>query len=270
MRYKILLILSLISFSAVCQHDNSPLGGRSAGLAHSSVCLSDLWSAQNNQSGLAEIKNIQAGFYYENRFLLKELSLKSMAVAIPSKTGVFGIIANHFGYELYNETKFGLSFAKRLFNNFDAAIQIDYLNTHISENYGNKGILTFEAGIRTKLSRQIIIAAHLFNPVKAKLTEYNNERIPSILKFGALYYPASKVIVSAEIEKNINYKADFRAGLEYNISKSIFLRTGISTYPQCFSLGLGFEYRKVKLDFASSVHQILGYSPQFSMIYDFR
>lgn len=269
MKHRLLLILSFISLHTYSQHDNNPIGARSAAMANSSVCLQDLWSVQNNQAGLAELNKIEAGTYYEDRFLIRELSLKAFAFALPTNTGVFGIDINSFGFNLYNENKFGLAFAKKLFRNFSAGVQLDYLYTHIAENYGNKGNLTFEIGAKTLINKNIVIAAHIFNPYRAKLSGYNNENIPSIVKFGILYMPSGKINICTEAEKDINYALVLKCGIEYNIVKSIFIRTGISTNPVTNTFGFGFEFRKFRLDFSSSIHQVLGYSPQFSVSYVF-
>jgi hypothetical protein len=269
MKYKFLLILSFIYLHAFSQHDNSPIGARSAAMAHSSVCLQDVWAAQNNPAGLADLNKIEAGIYYENRFLLKELSLKSFVFDLPLKSGVFGLNINTFGFNLYNENKFGLAYAKKLFNNLSAGIQLDYLYTHIAENYGNKANLTFEIGIRGQIYKNLVIAAHVFNPYRTKLSDFNDENIPSIMKFGLLYIPVTKINLCAEVEKNIYYPLLFKCGIEYNIIKSIFIRTGISTNPVINTFGFGFNFSKFKLDFSSSIHQVLGYSPQFSASYIF-
>ena len=269
MKYKFLLILSLITFSSFSQHDNSPLGARQAAMSGTSACIEDIWSVHNNQAGLANLNTIQAGIYYEDRYLLKELSLKCFAFALPVKSGVFGLEYNNFGFKLYNENKLGLAFSRKLYHNVSAGIQLDYFYTHIAEGYGNRGLMTFEAGIRTQLNQKLVIAAHVFNPLQSKLSDYNNETVPSIIKIGAMYTSSAKVNLSAEVEKNINNKPDFRAGVESIIIKNIYVRAGISTFPESFAFGFGFDYRKLRLDFASSYQQTLGYSPQFSMIYIF-
>ncbi len=269
MRYKLIIILSFICFNLFPQHDNSPIGARSAGMGNSSVCLQDLWAAHNNQAGLADLKNIEAGVYYENRFLLKELSFKSLTLVFPTETGVFGLDMSSFGFSLYNENKFGLAYSKRLFKNISMGIQLDYLNTHIAENYGNKGIMTFEGGINAQINKQLILAAHIYNPLRVKLSDYNDEHLPSILKFGILYKPIEEINLCAETEKDINLKPVFIIWIVCNITISIYIRTGISTNPAINAFGFGFEYRKLKLDFSSSIHQTLGYSPQFSISYVF-
>src|SRR5256885_5366971 len=100
------ILLFVILFFCTSFHllaaDNYPVGARSAGVANASVTCSDLWSAFHNQAGLALLKKISAGVYFENKFLLPDLSLKSFAIAVPSsKLGSFALSATMFGGSLY-------------------------------------------------------------------------------------------------------------------------------------------------------------------------
>ena len=267
---KILLSFAFfISFgiNLFAAQENYTIGGRSAGMGYTSVTFSDFWSIQNNQAGLTSIKHTNAGFYYENKFFLKELSFNSCALVLPTKSGVFGFSTNYFGYNKYNESKFGLAYAKQLGKKISVGIQIDYLYTHIAENYGNKGIATFEIGFLSNLTNEFSIGAHIFNPISAKLNDYGNERIPTVFKLGLSYNFNKKVLVCTEVEKDFNFKPLFKAGLEYHIVKEIYIRAGISTNPTLFTFGFGLEFKNLKLDLASSMHPVLGYSPQISLIY---
>ena len=245
------------------------IGGRSSAMGGNSVSLSDFWSVNNNQAGIANYKTFAAGFYYEDRYLIKELSLKAFSFIFPTSSGVFGFNYSYFGYNLYNEQKLGIAYAKSFSKRFSAGLQLDYLGTSIGDNYGHKSNITFEAGILAKVSDQITIGAHVFNPVNVLLTHYNEETIPAVFRLGVCYTFSEKLIMTLETEKNVYYDVTLKIGLEYKIIKGVFVRTGISTYPQSYSFGLGFDYAKCTFDFSSSIHQTLGYSPQFSMLYNF-
>ncbi|TND02593.1 MAG: hypothetical protein FD123_4055 [Bacteroidetes bacterium] len=168
--------------------DNAPLGARSAGFGHASVALGgDLWSAHNNQAGLAFIRDVEAGVFYENRFLVKALSMKAVAVAVPVKRGTFGFEGTSFGYTQYSETKAGLSYAMPFGEKFAAAVQMDYLGTRIGENYGRNSTFTGEIGFMARPVKNLWVGGHLFNPVRSKLASFNDERIPTIFRLGANY-----------------------------------------------------------------------------------
>ena len=59
-----------------------------------------------------------------------------------------------------------------------------------------------------------------------------------------------------------------KAGLEYCIIDILYARVGISNNPNIVSFGAGLHLGNFRLDFSSSMHQVLGYSPQFSLIYE--
>ncbi|HOH84903.1 MAG TPA: hypothetical protein PLI16_09860, partial [Bacteroidales bacterium] len=160
MTKKILLysFLFIVSFSLFSQKENAPFGSRSGAMGHASVTFTDFWSVQNNQAGMAYYDKIAAGIYYENRFITKELGLKCFSLVVPvNKAGVFGVNVSSLGYRLYNESKIGLAYGMSFGKNISAGVQLDYIYTHIGENYGNKGAVTFEAGIRAVLIKNLVI-----------------------------------------------------------------------------------------------------------------
>lgn len=264
----ILILVMPVWVSAI--HHNSPEGGRSAAMAGSSVALTDFWSVQNNQAGLAFYNHPGAGAYFENRFLIKELSLKAAGAVLPTKSGVFGFNFTYFGYPKYNESKIALAYARSFGNVFAASVQLDYLITSISDDYGNKGVPTFEVGLMSKVNENLTLAAHVFNPLMVKIAEYNSERIPAIIRVGAAYSIDKSILVTAEVEKDTDFDPVFKAGIEYRVIEKIFVRGGFSTNPGLYSFGFGLNLKKLTIDFSSSVHQTLGYSPQVSMIYQFK
>ena len=247
--------------------DNTPFGARSSALSNATVAISDMWSVHHNQAGLSEANEIAAGISYENRFMLSQLGIKSAALVVPVKTGGFGLSVVSLGYSGYTETKYGLSYGQKLGDIFSVGIQIAYFQTKISENYGTRGVVEGEIGFRIKLSDKLTLASHIFNISKAKLTTYNDERLPTIIRFGGLYSFSKKVFVSGEIEKDILKNPIAKIGLEYQLSDIFCLRTGVSSVPFSYTFGFGLKIKRFNLDFSSATHYVLGYSPQLSISY---
>ena len=267
--YFLILTLNIASL-AKAGNEDFPIGARSAAMGNASVSLSDVWSAQHNQAGLGFVRDISAGAYYENRFMLKELSVKGAVVAIPVKAGTFGLCITNFGYSLYNENKYSLSFAKAFGDKLSAAVAMDYLTTKIAEGYGSKGVLAAEVGIQARPIEGLSIGVHVFNPTCTKLVDYNDERVPTIIRLGADYTFSHKVILAIETEKDMAKKAVFKAGLEYKVVKEFYLRGGISTNPTIGSFGFGINMKNLKIDFSAGYHQVLGFSPQLGLTYIFK
>ena len=108
-------------------------------MADASVTMHDVFSAFSNQACLAELEHPEVGISVLNKFGIKELNTSDLAFALPvSKNGdVFALSLNYFGYNLFNRQKAGLAYSKKLSKIFNAAIQIDYVNTKIAEGYGS-------------------------------------------------------------------------------------------------------------------------------------
>ena len=278
------LIPAILACVLFCQvllfgaNDNTPIGGRSAAMANSSVTLCDFWSVHNNQAGLASFNHMAIGFYYENRFMVKELGLRAGAFVLPTKSGVFGLNYNYFGYTKYNEQKIGLAYGRSFGKNFSVGLQLDYLTTRIAEDYGSKSTFTFELGIRTKLTENFVLATHVYNPIGVKIENEYNERVPTIFKLGLAYQLSEKLLLALETEKDLDYKPLIRGGIEYKIVEQAIVRIGYSTLPSTtgsqsmsisslYAFGFGLQLNKLNIDFSSTIHQTLGWSPQFSISY---
>jgi len=257
----------IIAFAA---GDIYPIGSRSVGMGRSSVAITDFWSAMNNQAGIALYQKPAAGIYYENRFLINQLSSKSIAVIIPTKFGVFATTYNHFGYNLYNDQKIGLAYARAFGEKLRIGLQLDYLQTTLGNNYGSKGNVTFEIGIQTDVSDNITIGAWVFNPIMVKLADYDDEKLPAIYRIGFTWHISDVFLATLEAEKSTAINpVIFRGGLEYELNSKFFFRTGFSTKKEIFSFGMGINIKHLIFNISAIMHESLGFSPQASLIFEF-
>ena len=263
------LLLVFIPIGLFSSNGDGPIGSRSAALGHASSCLSDIWSTRNNQGSLGFVRKTEVGAFYENRFFVKELTQSGFAAAIPIKKGTFGICYSSLGYKLYRESQTTLSYGMKLNDNISAGIGFDYLSTKIADIYGKANAFTGSVGLLAKILPQVVISSHIYNPFRAKITNYNNEKVPTIFKFGAQYIFSKKVFIVAEAEKTSAKKINIKGGIEYNPSSLVYLRVGGSSYPAQASFGLGVNYNGIKIDMCTSYHSILGFSPQIGLSYAF-
>jgi len=261
----LLCILPCISFIP-CK---SQTDGRSAGLTSAAVALQDVWSVYHNQAGLTALDRITAGAAYENRFLLEELGVKSFALAVPSKPGTFGISIRQLGYSLFRENKIGLAYAKKLWSNISVGIQLDYLHISLGREYGSMDVYTFEIGLQADISEKLRVGAHVFNPIRAKLSDLQDERIELVYRTGLVYSFSDQLIASVEAEKHIDHPLNLKTGLEYNFKDKFYLRGGIATNPASWAMGFGMKLQNFTINMASVCHQVLGFSPTISIQYAF-
>lgn len=245
-----------------------PAGARGAGMANASVTFTDIYSAFSNQAGLADLQQLTATAFVEQRFLIKELQTVSAAAALPTSSGTFGVTLHHFGFEGFNEQKFGVAYARRLLDGLSIGTQIVLLHTSIPE-YGNKMNLTFELGMLTQLLPKLQLGVHVYSPMQIELA--NGENLPTIFKIGLAYLPSEKLTCNMEVEKDIAFSARTKFGLEYQVAEQVQLRTGVATNPTTLALGVGYRLQNgLALDIATSYHQWLGFTPTVGFLYQFK
>lgn len=268
---KYLLIIAFFCFadiqSGFAQVINDPVGARSTAMAGVNATLSDVWSANNNQAGLAFVEDLSAGLYYENRFLLKETSYKAGAFVLPTKTGAFGVSIASFGFTEFMETRAGLSYGLKFSERFAVGVQMNYLRTSLTQEFGSKNSVTGAVGLIGKLNDEITIGAHVYNPNRSKLAEYDNERIPTVMKLGMDYRFSGKLMIVVETEKDIDFDAIVKFGVEYQFMDILYVRGGISNNPTSSAFGFGLIMKNFILEASSSFHQTLGMTPGISLIY---
>ena len=266
---KLLLFLICFPTFLFAGNDNIHFGGRSAGMGHASVTLSDVWSSHHNQAGLGWLTKVEAGVFAQNRFLVKEMNYMGFAYAHPVKSGAFALSFTNFGYSQYGESKLGLAYGLKFSERITGGVQINYHNTRIGNNYGSASVLSSEMGLQAKLTSKLELGLHLFNPTQAKLNDFNDERIPTIMRLGMAYTFSNKVFITLEAEKDIDFPANFKAGIEYKANEKIYLRGGIGASPTAATFGVGVYHKGLKFDLASSYHQVLGFIPEVSLTYVF-
>lgn len=243
------------------------MGARSAGVSNASVTNNDNWSQFSNQAGLASVEEITVGAGFQNAYFVKELSTNALAIALPTKSGVFGVNYTYFGYSKFNQNKFSLAFGKKLGKRMSAGIQINYLYTHIEGEYGSQGLASGEIGVITEPINDFFLAAHVSNFWRAKYTRADEIYLPMLFKMGASYLLYETALISAEIEKDLEFPVIFKSGLEFNLINKFFLRFGIASNPMVFSFGFGYKVKPFNVDVAFSKHPVLGYSPMITLEY---
>lgn len=262
-------ILCLFSVPILAENDNYPVGARSSALSNASSTLCDVWSTFNNQAGLAFLKNPTVAFYFENRFLIKEFSTQAGALSIPFKPGAFGVSYRYFGYSKYYEAKFGLAYSRKFTDHFSVGVQVDYLQTHVAEGYGNSNAVAAEIGLLAEPVKNLNVGFHLYNPSGVKRNDPYEETIPTIVRLGIGYKFEDKASLLFEAEKDLNLEPVYKGGLEIKSFENLYFRGGFSSGYEQYSFGLGYKYRKLTADLAFTRHYFLGFSPHVSLSYEF-
>lgn len=263
---KTILVLSAFALS-LCSAAQEVPGAPAAAMAGCGVLQTDLWASWHNQAGLSRVKSIQAGAYYQSRFATKELADKGFGIAAPLGFGTIGLNYRSFGYSAFSSSKAGLTYAIPFSENFTAGVQLNYHTLRISESYGNTSTVSVEGGFRYQLNTRLTLGAHIANPTRSKLANFNDERLPSALRFAIGYTFGKKVLLQTEVRMLSDQDPQVRAAVEYSVNDQFILRAGAGSQPTLTAFGFGWKFKSFRADVAASYHTTLGFSPQISLLY---
>ena len=245
-----------------------PVAAVYAGLGSYSINHVDVFSFTNNQASLAQMKNASAGVYGERRFMLDELSLYQLAIAVPTNSGNFGVKAGYFGFSDNNESQMGLAYARKLGSKMDIGVQFNYNGIQVS-GYGNSSAINFEIGTVFHLTDKLHTGVHAYNPVGGNYGKNSEEKLASIYTIGFGYEASDKFFISAEIEKEENQPVNINGGIQYKFLPQFMARAGIATNTSQVYAGVGLFLKTFRLDVVASYHPQLGVTPGLMLIYNF-
>lgn len=250
-----ILIFCLSKTSAA--HEPFPIGARTTGLSGAAVTLTDIWAIRNNVAGIASLKKTELGLFAENRFNIAAFSTVGLQAVFPTKkAGVFGIDFSRFGDQWYNEQRIGIGFGHRL-GMVNLGIKADFLQTHLEE-LGSKKMVAISLGGQSEVIPHLVFGASIFNINQAKISDYQDERLPTVMRAGLSYQPIKQVLVITEAEKHVEYPVNIKVALEYKLIEKLTLRTGVATATEQFSFGTGFQVKQLQFDYGFGRQAILG------------
>lgn len=266
-RQLIILLFLLISWSKSFSQNNP--GTRQNALSHSDVSLSiDAFAVFNNPAGLSYLKNRIVGFYYSpSPFGLRELASASTAYSenLQSASISGGIII--YGFDLYRETKIAFAFGKRISQNISVGLTSIY-NHYSIENYGSRGVFTFNLGGIAELSKSFFIGFLAENIFRSSIS-HEKDQIPVLLNAGISYIASDQVTLFFKLRKELHFEPAFSFGAELVLVDFLRLRVGASNEQDSFSGGFGIDFSYVQAEYAVMSHPELGFTHQFGIIVSF-
>lgn len=260
----ILLVFCLKSYAQI-----KP-GAKQIALSHSDVAYAnDAFALFNNPAGLAQQNWREFSIYYSpSPFGLKQLSNNSAVYHEPTNFGSFAIAYSNYGFELYKENSFFVSYSTNISKNIFLGTTFSYRNLSI-KNYGSDNTLTILLGGIAYLTPDLRFGFAIDNITHSSFGNSENQ-IPMIFDLGLSYSLLSKLVINAAIEKEIDNNASLRVGIDYEIIKYLNLRIGAMNEPSSFSAGIGVNYSLFEIDYAVFNHQDLGFTHQFGISLQFR
>ncbi|TDN37696.1 hypothetical protein E4631_02215 [Hymenobacter sp. UV11] len=254
-------------------------GGRAQALGNASATLGgEVWAVANNAAGLGSLTRPTAGAYFENRYLIPSLNVAAVALALPlgvvepatgglparASRGVLGVEAQRFGGILYNEVRVGAAYGYQL-GVVRVGGRLDALQVSFQDLGSRRTLAASLGGQADILPQRLTLGVYLYNITQAKLADYQDERVPTVLRAGLAYRPGKQVLLLGEVEKDVERAAGFKAGVEYLPTPAVAVRLGYASLSQQSTAGVGLHAGDWQLDYAAGWHNALGLSQYFSV-----
>ncbi len=265
-RFGLSLVLLATTYFATSQ-DVYKMGARSTALANASVAVDDIWAYHHNPGMLGYAEKGGVGVYYENRFFLREFQYQGLTIVQPLKVGVLSAGAQYSGFELFRTARAGMGYSLKLAEYISMGVQVNYLNVRQPAEYGTKHGISAEFGLAARINKKWMLGASVYNITRARFASYQDERFATLIRIGARYSISKKLEWLMEVEKDVLFPLKLKGGLEYQPLEDFYIRAGVSTKPVEIAFGLGYNFKGLRIDLASSYKQILGFSTGISLHY---
>lgn len=259
----------LLSVSGFCQIPDKPVGGSGDALGQTYIALNNSWAAIKNNAALGWDTTYWVGVHHQNRFMLSELGLSSIAARLPVRPGAFGVSLSHTGYNQFNVTRADISYGMKLSDRFVAGVGFSYHHAQLTGEYSNRNAFTVSAGLQYFISKKLLIGAFLFNPARASIDE--QQTMPPLLGVALTYLPSKEVLVTLQVDDDTETPTAIRAGVEYKPIEVFALRLGYSSgNTEGLTAGIGLNLKGFWADLSVNKHSVLGYTPLLSVAYQFK
>ncbi len=251
----------------------APVVPVSTSIANTSVAEKNEWNAFQNTASLAHIKKGEIAVQYENRFVVNELSTRSIQGGFSTKFANFGASYSYHGYSVFNEMIAGLGVARNFGDMFSMGVQLNYYSAYFSaaEESRYRGTVLAQFGVVSTVLPKLSIGFHTFNPFQTEIkTENYAKRLPSIFSFGANYAFSEDLKWLSQIDKEVSSNFRLATGFEYTMLKQITLKLGV--YGSEFlipALGFGFHFGNIYFTMNGELHPLLGLNTHGNIRYKF-
>ncbi len=228
-----------------------------------------LLTALQNQAALAYVPVVTAGAGTERRFMLKEISTHTAALAMPVRHGGFGLHLQQSGYIDYRRQTIGLAYGRTLGDRFSIGMQVNYLSRIIPQ-YTTARAFAFELSCLMHLTPQLHMGVQAFNPTVSELQQLENEKVPSIYRAGIGYEITPAFLLSAAVSSETGTSTVTKVMCEYRIIKQLSLQLGMCTDPQLSNAAIGITLRQLYILLSASHHPQLGITPATAIVWELK
>jgi hypothetical protein len=272
-RISLINLLFVVSFPvySIASERITAAGAREAALSQSVVALPGAFSVFHNQALLAGNKAASVGISNHQPYFIPGYNESALSVVFPVHEAVLALGISQSSLTSYTESGLGISIAKKLSPRLSAGLFFNSFFISLPEAGTHKGAFQLDGGLAYTCSEKLILGFHLRNIFHTGIETFQYYiAFPMLVRGGVSYSLSETILLTGETLFDEDYGFGSRYGAELSLTDNFRIRGGLATNPFQHSLGFGYTWKVCCIDFAMVHHELLGYSPLFSLNFQFR
>ena len=251
----LLLFLNLFGFDALAQ---MPMGADALSLGHTTTALqSNAWAMFGNPATMIKDRKVLS-FYSFRSYGIIALTDIAAQISVPTKLGTTGLGLHRYGDDLFSETRIRLGYSSQ-WEGVNFGIVVNYNIISFGGNYGSASALGLDIGVQTPVTEKVSLGARASN---VNQPGYNSdEDLPREMAVGFSYKLEERTFLLFDVVKDVRFPVSYRGGVEVHMIDNLVGRIGITTEPNTYSIGLGYNSANWKVNLGFQRHDFLGISP---------
>ena len=235
-------------------------------LSDAMSCQTGIYAVGYNPAGI-ETTTFEASVSYFDRYQVKEISQKSAAIIFPALNGCFSADFNYHGFKLFNQILSGLGYQMKLSDKIRAGVKVNYHGLNIGSSSEKYTAVSGEIGVILSPIKHLELASYIKNPTNSQFSG-SDTIIPLTMVCGIRYMFYEKNFAALEVEKQSLYdEITVRCSVSGVLSEKFEVRGGLETFPFTVSMGVGFNFERLKIEAAVKRNEFLGYRPSISLAF---
>lgn len=264
-----LLAILLLGVSGISSqlHAQTSMGATSVAMGQTGVAIPNSnWSLFSN-TALLPTNQTQVSFYGFRYVGIAEITDMAATMSTQTNWGTVGAGIHRYGFNLFNENRFLLAYKNNL-DRFHYGISASYTHIFQGGDYGAAGAFGIDLGLAAEITDDLWFGARATNLNQPSYGD-TDEQLPRELATGLSYYLTPEALITAEIVKDVMFPLSFRSGVQFEVIQSLFIRAGITTKPETYSFGFGYQSTRWEVNFGLQQHNPLGLSPALDLAVKF-
>ncbi len=259
----IICLLVQISEAPVINGQPMQFGAQHGALANASVAL----PGENGFLNPANAGYLESGiisFNTTQTYGLSELRYGSTHIALPVRAGTVLLTAAGFGFESFQETLFqaGVAYPIRPGSNRRLLIAaVGSIRQTSIDKFGSTRTWGMSFGASVQLTPSVffgISAIHYLQPIRSI-------SLPKSLLIGLAFLPIDTALVMVSLTHEQFYRPAVGLGLQIQLIPFLAIRSGFSSLPTRYAVGIGIQIGPLSIDLAAERHHALGWTPGISI-----